>query len=357
MSDSGKVVEFPDRDEIRAEAANWFARVESREMTPDMRDELSQWLKSSHAHEEEFERLSGLWGDLDILEELNYLEVPDNPENRNILRLKTRPTRRVVFGIAASVAILAGLGSFQIFLNLRNPTQSEYFQTALGRQQTVQLIDGSTVTINTDSEINVQITRDARNVYLLKGEAHFDVASNPKRQFSVYAGDGIVRAIGTAFSVQVHDDDVEVFVSEGRVELIAKPEPVAEPASGAVSERVRVPNEKVPLTEIAAGDHARFNRDKLDYVAPMTEAEINRKLAWRHGMLAFAGEPLSEVIGEVSRYTDFQIEVAEPSLNKVPIGGYFKVGEVEGLLEALEETFDIKVERIDGNRARLRRET
>ena len=89
--------------------------------------------------------------------------------------------------------------------------------------------------------------------------------------------------------------------------------------------------------------------EKLDLAPP----EATRKLAWRQGMLVFTGESLPSVVADVSRYTDVQIEIADPELNNLKVGGYFKVGEVEPMLEALEGSFGVRVERLDAKHVRL----
>ena len=48
-----------------------------------------------------------------------------------------------------------------------------------------------------------------------------------------------------------------------------------------------------------------------------------------------------------------EIEIADPAIEEIPIGGYFRLGEVDALLDALEGTFGLHVERIDENHVRL----
>jgi transmembrane sensor len=70
-------------------------------------------------------------------------------------------------------------------------------------------------------------------------------------------------------------------------------------------------------------------------------------------MLVFNGETLPNVVADVSRYTDVQIEIADPTLNNLKVGGYFKVGEIDPMLEALESSFGVRVERVDDKHVRL----
>jgi transmembrane sensor len=88
-------------------------------------------------------------------------------------------------------------------------------------------------------------------------------------------------------------------------------------------------------------------------IAARPENTINRQLAWREGMMAFSDEPLVSVIAEVSRYTDVDIEIADPKLKDLRVGAYLKVGEVDPLLDAVHASFDVRVHRIDAHHIRL----
>ena len=73
------------------------------------------------------------------------------------------------------------------------------------------------LTLNTDSELSVDYSGDNRIIHLSRGEVNFDVAKDPHRPFVVYAGDGLVWAVGTAFNVRLIEDSVDLTVTEGRV--------------------------------------------------------------------------------------------------------------------------------------------
>jgi transmembrane sensor len=64
-------------------------------------------------------------------------------------------------------------------------------------------------------------------------------------------------------------------------------------------------------------------------------------------VLSFSGEPLEQVVAEVSRYTSVTIVISDPSIRSVAIGGYFKAGETEAMFEALETSFGVRVTRVN----------
>ena len=80
------------------------------------------------------------------------------------------------------------------------------------------LADGSKLHLNTNSVVTVDFSSTARNIVLLKGEAHFEVAHDTSRPFSVTAGNNTVTAVGTAFNMQYVDDNAfELVVTDGKV--------------------------------------------------------------------------------------------------------------------------------------------
>ena len=127
----------------------------------------------------------------------------------------------LVGAIAASVMVVAGVTALYD-AGMFTEAQPTHFLTQVGEQKTIALSDGSTVILNTDSVLDIELTENSRIMRLTQGEAHFDVAPNPDRPFLVYAGDGIVKAVGTAFTVYLRKKAVEVTVSEGVVALIAR---------------------------------------------------------------------------------------------------------------------------------------
>ena len=85
--------------------------------------------------------------------------------------------------------------------------------------------DGSTIALNTNSRVNIDYSGERRVVQLLRGEASFDVAKSPQRPFVVYAGSGLIWAVGTAFNVRYTSDLVDVIVTEGIVKVYTQVSP------------------------------------------------------------------------------------------------------------------------------------
>ena len=82
-------------------------------------------------------------------------------------------------------------------------TVNRRYETVIGQQKSIALSDGSSIQMNTDSQVQVAYSSGARAIHLLKGEALFSVMPDPKRPFEVYAAESVVRAVGTAFAVHL----------------------------------------------------------------------------------------------------------------------------------------------------------
>ncbi len=343
MTDDGKnIITLPTRREIEAEAASWLSLLGRDRVSDEERTRFNNWLNQSDRHREIFESISALWGDLEQLKELKDIGEASLEQRR----VHARPvTRRWLVAVAASIfAIMLG-GAYWLQQGYRAP-QSGEFATRTGEQRTIDLVDGSSVILNTGSLLRVDFSHDERSVRLMEGEAYFEVAKEARRPFVVYAANGAAKAVGTAFTVRVRDGKaLEVTVEEGRVALLSMIDP--ESAAASLQDIAHA-----TVTELTAGQSVIYDND-VEQLELIDAADLNRKLSWRQGILAYAGEPLEDVVADISRYTDLKIEITESELRSLPVGGYFKVGETDALFDSLELTFGISVERVGNDYVRL----
>ncbi len=350
MSKIKNIVTLPSIESIEEEAASWIT-VLGREIVSDAEmAELKLWIKKSERHRNVLNDLTGLWDDLSILKELEDIaeSVKIIPEQQSLFK-----QHRFYIAFAASIFICLIISGSLYWQHLMNFNQQGQFITVVGEQRIVILSDGSTVHINTNSQLEVDFSRDKRVIRLLKGEAYFTVAKNKRRPFFVYAGDGLVQAIGTAFNVRLKLlDELEITVEEGLVTLasLVEKKPIKSKNIDLTSD-IR-PKTETFLTALSAGQSTTFGRT-VEKIKLIKASELNRKLAWRQGVLAYSNETLLKVIDDISRYTNIKIEISDPSLRTLPIAGYFRVGEVEALFDSLEITFGLDVERIGKNYVRL----
>ena len=157
-----------------------------------------------------------------------------------------------------------------------------------------------------------------------------------------------MRAIGTAFTVHIRKIDVEVIVTEGTVELDRAAQPNIA-TNITVEPNAIVTTAAKPTVKASAGSVLTYDKDLLNDVELMVASQLEKQLSWREGMLVFKGEPLQNVVDEVSRYTNLKIIIPERSAREMKVGGLFKVGDTESLFEALRDGFDIHVKEVSND--------
>ena len=351
----GTIVELPERKDLAQEAAQWLIRLDAD--TPPSEEELralGEWLHRSPAHREELESMAALWGRLNVLTEL---AVPLGHAGR------VKPQRQVAWRRAgvllatmSAVVILIGVVIVQSWTSSPMLESNGLYATAVGQQSVRDLADGSQVMLNTNSQIKVEYGATHRDIYLLQGEALFTVAKDRQRPFRVYAGSGLIEAVGTAFSVYLKGAQVDVAVTEGRVTLASISSPQAQgsgvelamPQSLGVVQAGEVATIRSPVEDSPADGVA-----VLQELEPIPPQALAQRLAWRDGVVMFSGETLENVVKELGRYTTMSIEIPDEAIRSMRVGGRFPVGETEAMLAALETNFNLRVIRVSHNRVVL----
>ncbi len=229
----------------------------------------------------------------------------------------SRWTRRGLMG-AAAASVVGG------YFALRLGDGATNFETRVGEIRRLPLADGSVMTMNSASQIKVNLAQDVRQVALLQGEAWFEVAKDAKRPFIVQVGDVQVRAVGTAFSVRTRGTAVEVLVTEGVVETSARHD------------------SKFQLT-LRGGDRAIVGASALVDLETGQSTNVDRALAWRSGMIDLNGTPLSSAAEEFNRYNQRQIVIADPAIAAEQFDGLFRVNDPNGFAEAVKASLGVSI--------------
>jgi transmembrane sensor len=300
-------------------AAAWFARLQRDDVSSSDREAFERWLDEP-AHAVAYARVEAAWERADRLKAAGTV-VAEAPSPAPVW------TRR-----AAAAVLAVGVGG-AIAYAVR-PDNGASFETGVGERKTVKLEDGSAVELNTATRLRTAFTPERRDVHLLAGEALFHVAKDPKRPFVVHARDARVRALGTAFNVRIREKLVELTVTEGVVTVNEAPSILR---VGARS-----------IRPLSAGEGAVMGPGAVARVA-LQEADLQRRIAWRNGLIELRGETLEQAVAEFNRYRTRKLVVADPSLAGLRVGGSFETGDSERFLAALKDGFHIQtVEGDDG---------
>lgn len=354
-ADHNKVTHLYDQGTVKEEAGAWLVRIDRGELEQQEITELRAWLARSNFHREYLEKLAHNWDAMAVLQELADIfpldaKEPTLPEADGNNR-GGWPLRWVGFtAVAASVLLLV------VFLvpGLDPDVNADEYVTRIGERAEWQLPDGSHMHMNTDSRIETDFSGDLRIVRLLHGEASFDVAKNPSRPFVVYAGEGMVWAVGTAFNVRYTSDLVDVVVTEGAVKVYAEAthgDP-GNPASLLTPKREPVTGPVVKEVLATAGQSVRYAGTIQDYQTAPTE-DFERRLAWQEDSLVFQGETLEWALREIGRYTSKELVILDEDIKALQVGGHFKTDDIDGLLESLGRGFNLRVSQIGDDRIEL----
>lgn len=347
----GQVIDLPLGNAVTDQAAAWVAALDADPVSRATLKAFRQWVNAAPEHAAEFERLAKRWESLNILTQIT---VPSEYQREH----RTASGQASWLGnwlpgpqgvLAMAVTLVAVLALLVIPINNEN---SKLYATAIGEQKTIVLSDNSRIQLNTNTRLTIDYSEQRRGIHLLQGEAYFQVAHNPQRPFEVYSGAGVVRAIGTAFSVHLNHQQIEVLVNEGVVEVDEMPTIPAQAQAAALSTTLdssSVTSSTTPPSRprISAGTRATFERHQPLQLALDETVEMDKQLAWRNGALVFRQEPLQALVDEVSRYTSTRIVITDNALRALLVGGVFEVGNTDAVLDALTLGFGIQVNRID----------
>jgi transmembrane sensor len=244
---------------------------------------------------------------------------------------------RFALGIAAALLVCAGTA----WVILQKPQQ---FQTEIGEQRSILLGDGSRVTLNTASKIEVDLRKDRRLVRLVEGEVLFDVTHDAMRPFKVRAGNVVLSDIGTQFNVDMRPKRTTVTVIEGRV--VVNPGGSLE-HEGEESNREGLDPSHKPLT-LAASDSVVITSSGLGG-APQHGINATAAIAWTQRQLMFEHRPLSEVAEEFNRYNSDRIEIDSVELQRREVTGVFNAKDPASFLSFLSTLPGVVIrERSDG---------
>ena len=345
---SSTVREFSAKALIKQEAGAWIVQIDQGPLSSQQISDLQQWMAQSSFHREYLEKLAHNWDAMATLQQLAPLfpiSEPPAAQPTFIQRLQQWLTPPVWGSALASLALLV------IIVNSQQPNQ---FHTRVGQQAMHQLPDGTSLSLNTNSQVRIDYSTDRRAVHLLRGEAHFDVVKNPERPFMVYAGEGMVWAVGTAFNVRFvadpQDSFVDVTVTEGTVKVFAQldqalpinqPQPNSTPEANQALEQFVQAGKSVQYSEVI---------QPTDNPAPTA---LEQKLAWQQGALIFKGETLQQAVKEIGRYTNKELIIIDPSIREMRVGGHYKTNDIDGLLASLGRGFGIQIDRVGNNQIHL----
>jgi transmembrane sensor len=348
MNPSGK------SEDIEAAAAAWFERREWSDWDATSEKALEAWLSEATAHRIAFIRLQAAWERAERLRALGagvplgrvperasfgfpQESIPIAPSEGPAIGSGPADDKRWWSGrLKWAIGAPSLAAALALIVWYQSAARWQVYGTPVGTIAPVVLADGSRITLDSNTRIQVDLQATQRLVRLDRGEALFDVAKDTSRPLIIQIANKRVTAVGTEFSVRRDAEGIRVLVKEGRVKVENYP---SRSGSDAI--------------ELEPGGEAFTHENEIS-VQHVGLTEVERALSWHEGYLEFQETPLTEAVAEFNRYSIQRIVIDDPRLNSIRIGGRFRCTDVNAFLTLLGQGFPVAVTR-DGNRVVLHR--
>lgn len=304
---------------IADQAADWLTLFMSGEAGDDDRQRWSRWRSAHPDHERAWRHIEEVTGRFkDMAPRAAYQVL--SPYTGTA----TAPNRRA----ALRVLLWGGIAGTAGLLAARTPLAQRLaadYRTGIGEQRTVMLADGTALTLNTDSAVDVRFDAAQRLLRLLAGEVlvvtgHAQTATGRAWPPLVVAtAQGRIRALGTRFTVRQRMQGTDVAVLQSAVEI----------APDDLAQRPRV---------LEAGQRLSFTRSAIGPAGPADDAAP----AWTRGQLVADDMRLDAFLEELGRYRQGVVRCA-PEVEDLRLSGVFPLQDTDRILATLPNVLPVQV--------------
>ncbi|CRM90360.1 fec operon regulator FecR [Pseudomonas sp. 22 E 5] len=296
--------------EVLEEAAEWLMRLSEGGLSDHERAEWERWKASSPERDRAWARAQLLQSKLDGLPPALAMSALDRPSH---------PERRAALGkLALLLAVMpVGWGSWKL---AHTQQWTADYRTRVGERREWVLADGSRITLNTDSAIDVLFDSQQRLVHLREGEILVQTAQDASRPFLVSTGQGRMQALGTRFTVRELNARTHLAVLEGAVKVML------------------ADNRQVAPLVVNAGQRMDFSAQTFGSLTP-TDRNVG---AWTQGMLMADKMRLADFVAELTRYRRGFVRY-DPTIAELRISGAFPISDTQRTLNMLVQTYPVLV--------------
>ncbi|WP_212624823.1 FecR family protein [Pseudomonas sp. PP3] len=308
----------PRLDPVSEQAIDWMVRLRADTPSAALQERFNAWLNMDPAHAQAWARLhERLGGSFSTVRALDR-RVPGQTEHARQLLLQPHASRRDALRVIAGLGLIGG----GLWLGARSPLGDSLLadlHTGRGQRENFNLADGSRLSLNADSAVDLHFDDQQRLVILRRGELIIQVAADPSRPLRVRTAQGEVRALGTRFLVAQEQDVTRVVVLEHSVRT-----------------RLFDGSER----DVQEGQAALLY---TGHIEPLGSDQRHRA-DWLSGRLNVLDDPLEKVVDALRPYSRGFVRVA-PEVRDLRVQGVFPLNDPERTLSALAETLPIRVDR------------
>ncbi|NHQ93159.1 FecR family protein, partial [Janthinobacterium lividum] len=307
------------QDPVALSAATWFSR--RHDLDAQSQAEFAAWLAADALHTHTYAQLQDSYRAARRIpvQVAARWTVPAPSPRRPLLR----SLRVLPYAAAAMLLLGVGAGGYQWWQ--QQAVFSQSYATLRGQRLAVTLPDGSTLQLDTATQLHVTLYRQRREVRLAHGEALFRVQAKQGQAFDVLSGPVTVKVVGTQFAVRntlLQDGQLRVAVQHGHV---------------------RVAGARQDSVELTAGQGVTADAGgRLSVVASLAPGSV---APWRDGRITFDNVPLGAALAEFERYGDTGLLVRDAAVARLRIGGSFSLAQLDRFAAALPQLLPVQLVR------------
>jgi transmembrane sensor len=299
----------PMQRHLENQAIEWLVRLNSPNLTEADITQFNQWLAESPANQLAYIKAEQTWHASAKLVKISQ---------------KKSVSRNWQYALAGFLLVVC-VSFYQYKINV---TTDYEFHTGIGEQKTFDLVDGSHVTLNNQSRMKFSINHKSRKVQLLSGEVLFKVAADVHRPFDIESHDGMIRVVGTTFSVNRYFESTLVTVVEGRVALGEKP----------------LKGDDFVAAQVLTQSQQQTLLKAIKNIEP-AQVDIKTELAWRDHQLIARNETLANILTTLEKAFPVKFVILTPGLGEKRVTAVLNLSDLDQVLLVLEASLSLQIER------------
>jgi transmembrane sensor len=293
------------------QAAGWMARLMADDVCEQDKLNCQRWRDQHPEHEQAWQRMCQVSGKFTNLPQSGGLSSVIEKAHQAVTSRRRFLKTLALAGVGVSVT------AFSLPHRSMGRVMLAQYRTGVGEIRTVQLEDGTRLTLNTDSAVDVTFSERQRSIRLHQGEILLKTGhETPRRHFEVQTKIGDVVALGTEFAVRQHNDHIHIAVLEGVVE-----------AHPGISEKVQ---------RVSAGQQSHFSRDRAAHPQPLLANPFN----WQRGKLVAQGMRVADFVEELARYRP-GFTLYDDAVADLTISGVFSLQDTDRALQSLAASLPV----------------
>lgn len=294
-------------------AIAWKLSLDQGSGTPDERSEFMRW----HAASEEHARA---WRQLGCLDQ--RVSAAAGPARQALLQSRAGLRRRIG-KVGGGLAGMFLLGSLLAWVGA--PSLSAHYwladqRTATGELRTLRLEDGTLLSLNTHTAVDIDYAGAQRVIVLHQGEISVETGHQDPRPLLVRTDDGRLRPLGTRFLVRLEANGTRLEVLQASV--------AAMPLNSGDEQVLR------------EGQQVLMDANGLGQVGTVDVGAD----AWTRGMLVVDNVRLADLVAALGKYRSGHLGVAD-EVADLRVTGSFPLTDIDLALASLVPALPVKIER------------